>query len=107
MEFVGYFLYDLVVGTSLFLGLFYFLFSGHIGFLRFSVFLDLSSKMGSPKPNNGERVPNDFYDNQIVVLYCKVDFEKLQHVCFATIMFTQRTPFLESICVLKSMIITA
>ena len=43
MEFVGFF--------------FFILFFGLIGFLRFYVFLDLSPKMGSPKPNIGERVP--------------------------------------------------
>ena len=28
------------------------------------MFLDLSPKMGSPKPNNGERVPCNFYDEK-------------------------------------------
>ena len=43
MEFVG--------------GFFFILFSRCIRFLRFSVFLDLSLKMGSPKLNIGEGVP--------------------------------------------------
>ena len=28
------------------------------------MFLDLSPKMGSPKPNNGERVPYNFWDEK-------------------------------------------
>ena len=41
------------------------------------MFVDLSSKMGSLKPNYDERVPNDFYDDHIVVMYYRVDFVKL------------------------------
>ena len=78
MEFVGFFFIWLSSWYKSLSGpFFFFFFSGHIGFLIFSMFLDLSSKMGSPKPNNDERVPSGFYDNQIVVLYYKVDFEKL------------------------------
>ena len=41
------------------------------------MFLDLSSKMRSHKPNNNERVPYDFYGDQIVVLYDGANFTKL------------------------------